>query len=63
MDSNAPVLELTSNELADGRDFDQCGNAGGEAVLSARAKLEERFRRAFTERVRPESAQSCDRVV
>jgi hypothetical protein len=63
MDSNAPVLELRSNELADGRDFDRSDRADGEAVQTARAKLEERFRRAFTERARADGAQSCDRVV
>jgi hypothetical protein len=63
MDSNAPVLELRSNELAEGQDFDRSGTVDGEVTLTARAKLEERFRRAFSERARVENSQLCDRVV
>ena len=62
MEANAPALEATTDSLTCGRVLEQSDKADVEASLTARAKLEDRFRKSFAERARTDGTQRCDQV-
>jgi hypothetical protein len=62
MKANSSILELTANTLEHERVGVESDGAECEALSTARAKLEDRFRRAFAQRVRADATQRRDRV-